>query len=159
MAHAWHGCMPCMFDANCFAAGTLNQGSCDSSSGRCACSPGYRGPDCSSRYRPYEILSDRLAAPDQRDIVSRAGHSLIVDYHSVVWIFGGLHPDRGLLQDVRYSNLQCCGSKYIDFGSGSRAKFGSGSGFRVMLSILKKKKKTTNFREKLFSLKNILFTF
>ena len=34
---------------------------------------------------------------------------------------------------------QCCGSKYIEFGSGSRvlAQFGSGS--RVMLSILKKK--------------------
>ena len=58
---------------------------------------------------------------------------------------------------------QCCGSKYIEFGSGSGsrslAQFGSGSGSRssapfgssVMLSILKEKIKN-NFREKLFFL-------
>ena len=42
---------------------------------------------------------------------------------------------------------QCCGSKYIEFGSGSRilAQFGYGS--RVMLSILKKKNQNF-FKEK-----------
>ena len=47
------------------------------------------------------------------------------------------------------SGRQCCGSKYIEFGSrsGSRilAQFGSGS--RVILSILKEKIQN-NFREK-----------
>ena len=52
--------------------------------------------------------------------------------------------------------LQCCGSKYIEFGSGSRilAQFGSGSGIRVILSILKEKIKN-DFIEKLFSLKTV----
>ena len=38
------------------------------------------------------------------------------------------------------SQHQGCGSKYIEFGSGSRilAQFRSGSGYRVMLLILKK---------------------
>ena len=55
---------------------------------------------------------------------------------------------------------QCCGSKYIEFGSGSRslAQFGSGSrsgpGSRVRRSILKEKIKN-NFREKLFSWKSV----
>ena len=46
---------------------------------------------------------------------------------------------------------QCCGSKYIEFGSGSRilAQFGSGSGYRVILSILKEKIQN-NFRENNF---------
>ena len=45
------------------------------------------------------------------------------------------------------SSRQCCGSKYIEFGSGSRilAQFGSGSGYRVILSILKEKNQN-NFR-------------
>ena len=56
---------------------------------------------------------------------------------------------------------QCCGSKYIEFGSGSRilAQFGSGSrsgsGSRVILLILKEKIKNNvdknNFRLKLFT--------
>ena len=42
---------------------------------------------------------------------------------------------------------QCCGSKYIEFGPGSRilAQFGSGS--RALLSTLKEKNQN-NFREK-----------
>ena len=49
---------------------------------------------------------------------------------------------------------QCCGSKYIEFGSGSRilAQFGS----IVRLSILHEKIKI-NFREKRFSLRKYFF--
>ena len=51
----------------------------------------------------------------------------------------------------RYLIVQCCGSKYryIEFGSGSRilARFGSGSGYRVIQSMLKEKIQN-NFREK-----------
>ena len=53
---------------------------------------------------------------------------------------------------------QWCGSKYIEFGSGSRimAQFGSGS--RVILTTLKQKiQNNLNFREKLFSLKQVYF--
>ena len=56
---------------------------------------------------------------------------------------------------------QCCWSKYIEFGSGSRilGQFGSGSGSRsgsgVMVSILKKEI-INNFTEKLFSLQTLL---
>ena len=50
------------------------------------------------------------------------------------------------------SQNQCCGSKYIEFGSGSR----SGSGFIVMLSILKEKV-INNFKEKQFSLLSVFF--
>ena len=57
-----------------------------------------------------------------------------------------------LFLDVKF---QCCGSNYIEFGSGSRIlpQFGSGSGsgYNVMLSILKEKIEN-NFREKQFSL-------
>jgi hypothetical protein len=88
----------CLF----FCLADLGQGSCDVATGRCACAAGFGSADCSARWpRPHQILSERLAAPDQRDIVSRAGHSLVIDYHAVGWLFGGLHPDRGLLQDVR----------------------------------------------------------
>ena len=56
----------------------------------------------------------------------------------------------------RVGLTQCCGFKYIEFGSGSiiLAQFGSRS--RVMLSIMKKIIKT-NFREDHFSLKSIFF--
>ena len=47
------------------------------------------------------------------------------------------------------SSDQCCGFKYIEFGSGSMIldQFGSGSGSRVIQSIFKEKIKN-NFREK-----------
>ena len=49
-----------------------------------------------------------------------------------------LQPSR-LRLEISRRKRQCCGSKYIEFGSGSRilAQFGSGS--RVILSILKEK--------------------
>ena len=57
------------------------------------------------------------------------------------------------------SNL-CCGSKYIEYGSGyvSRilAQFGSGSGFMVKFSILKEKFKN-DFKGTQFSLRYIFF--
>ena len=51
---------------------------------------------------------------------------------------------------------QGCGSKCIEFGSGSWIldQFGSEFGSRVMLSILKEKLRS-NIKEKKFSLKNI----
>ena len=65
------------------------------------------------------------------------GHEL------VCWRVGA-----GVLELVCWS--QCCGSKYIEFGSGSGprilAQFRSGSGSRVILSILKEKVQN-NFRE------------
>ena len=53
---------------------------------------------------------------------------------------------------------QCCESKYIEFGSGSRilAQFEFGSGSRVLLSVLKEKIKN-NFWEKFFLPKKGIF--
>ena len=59
--------------------------------------------------------------------------------------------DAGLKTQVTIWCEQCCGSKYIEFGSGSQILVQFGSGSSVMLSILKEKIKN-NFREKLFCL-------
>ena len=65
-----------------------------------------------------------------------------------------LSADTGMRLQKLLPFYQCCGSKYIEFGSGSRilAQFGSGSDSRVMLSVWEAKFKN-NFREKQFSLK------
>ena len=79
------------------------------------------------------------------------------------------HPDIPVLKlevetrhnvTVTFAIHQCCGSKYIEFGSGSvsriLAKLGSGSRVLVLLSILKEKIQN-NVREKFFTLKQVYF--
>ena len=61
---------------------------------------------------------------------------------------------------ILVSLRKCCGSKYIEFGSGSRilAQFGSGSRSGVIKSVLKEKF-LNNFIEKQFLLKKYLYFF
>ncbi|KAG7161272.1 Multiple epidermal growth factor-like domains protein 8-like [Homarus americanus] len=85
------------------------RGKCDSSYGRCICTPGFVGEDCSIVQRDHQVVVTQLFAPDKiasslshlTTVLPRMGHSLIVDHRGSLWVFGGYSLSRGPLYDIQ----------------------------------------------------------
>ncbi|XP_023325822.1 multiple epidermal growth factor-like domains protein 8 [Eurytemora carolleeae] len=102
-------------DSVCHNNCTQNQGICDSRTGRCRCNLGFMEDDCSQRSGLNQLLSSKIELEDSNGILSRIGHSLISDSNGVLWLFGGYHPDRGILQDLRAFDTKTEMFKIVNF--------------------------------------------
>lgn len=93
--------------SNCTSS--LNQGVCDANYGRCLCSDGWGGVDCSQKIRSSnivftELFNSQLLSGDLehlRKTLPRFGHSLVADRRGSLWMFGGYSLSHGHLNDIR----------------------------------------------------------
>ncbi|XP_045596655.2 multiple epidermal growth factor-like domains protein 8 [Procambarus clarkii] len=88
---------------------TEGRGKCDSGYGRCICTHGFVGEDCSIVQRDHQVVVTQLFAPEKiassyshlTTVLPRMGHSLIVDHRGSLWVFGGYSLSRGPLNDIQ----------------------------------------------------------
>lgn len=79
--------------------------------GRCICSDGFGGEDCSVALQPSQLVFTQLFDSNRildsslehyRKNLPRFGHSLVADRRSgALWMFGGFSLSNGPLNDMR----------------------------------------------------------
>lgn len=85
------------------------RGKCHSGYGRCICTLGFVGDDCSIVQREHQVVVTQLFAPEKiasslshlATVLPRMGQSLIVDHRGSLWVFGGYSLSRGPLNDIQ----------------------------------------------------------
>ncbi|XP_068203463.1 multiple epidermal growth factor-like domains protein 8 [Palaemon carinicauda] len=85
------------------------RGTCSQTYGRCVCTPGFVGEDCSIVRRDHQVVVTELFSPEKiansvvhlSTVLPRMGHSLVVDHRGALWIFGGYSLSRGPLNDIQ----------------------------------------------------------